>query len=137
MAITTSKKQVFWATAAIKSVAFGANALSDAITSFTQADFQMKVVIQADNDGTAQANDIMEFWLNESHGDPGVDPDVLALFDTAEQGRFLGFIDTNEDEPGRKTVWVPGPFDEAKVYMKNISAGRAITGAVQFNVQAG
>lgn len=121
MAITTTKLTV----SGLASVAFGANDTSDEETSADTAlvgEFQLS----ADNDGTPAAADTMDFWILKN-----VKASISA--DTVLHAEFLAQLDTNGEDPARKTVTVSlAGVVSFQIYCVNNSAGRAITPAVAY-----
>lgn len=125
MALSMTEKQVTWSASNSTSVTAASTATSDVVTFTSGTVFQVKIVLKADNNGTPAAGDTVDFYLLESHGDPdGAGADE---YDTAEQGRFLGILDTNADDPAQATVWVPGPMYKAKIYAVNNASSNGIT----------
>jgi len=124
MAITVTEVQVEWAAADSKSVADGAQELSDAFV-INQACFQATIELKADNDGTPASGDTVDFYLNATLGDP--DGAGASEYGTTTQDIHLATLDTNADDPAICTVQIPIPLVGGKIYADNNSAGRAIT----------
>lgn len=115
--------QITWSAANSLSIAFGANATSDAFTYSTDSSFA-HLQLKAKNDGTPAAGDTIDFFLLLTCGDPdGAGADE---YDTVNHAIPLGCLDTNSEDPALRTVNCP-MVKGGKLYAVNNSAGRAIT----------
>lgn len=130
MAITTQEIQVQWSAADSASVAAG-NALdSDEITFTSGTVFQARVQCKADNSGTPTSGDVVKFYLLEGLGDP--DGSGSLEFASSEHGIHLITLDTNVEDPAQSVVWLPGPFNKAKIRAVNDGASAATVSCLIF-----
>lgn len=124
MAVSKSSTQVLWSTANYISVSASSNSTSDAHT-FDSTSVSAMISMKADNDGTPSSGDTIDFYLLYTTGDPdGAGADE---YDTAGHGMHVGVLNTNSEDPVRKTVEIPVSAKGFKVYAVNNSSGRAIT----------
>lgn len=122
MAITTSEIQVVWPTSNSTGITTGSAYTSGVIT-HDQTCFQALIMCKADTTSTAPTSgDTVDFYYLRTTGDPDADADSADEYPTTTQGEFLCNIDLNSDDPGLKTVWMPGPFQTAKLYVVNNAA---------------
>lgn len=123
MALTRAETQVTWPTAAdSKSVAAGADETSEEFNlddTCVEAEIQLK----ADNSTSAASDDIIDFYLVQTLGDPDADPDSADEFDTAGHALFLARLDTSSEDPAIKTVPIPVVSKGAKVIANGSNAG--------------
>ena len=124
MAVSKSNTQVTWSAANSVSVAASSNTTSDAHT-FDSTSVSAMVTVKGDNDGTPSSGDTMDFYLLYTTGDPdGAGADE---YDTVGHAMHVSTLDTNSDDPARKTVEIPVSAKGFKIYAVNNSAGNAIT----------
>lgn len=90
--------------------------------------FQAQIELKADNTDTPASGDTVDFWLEQTLGDPdGTGSDE---FETDEQGTFLASLDTNADDPAVSVVELPVPSKQVKVKAKNQQAFNSTVSAI-------
>ena len=124
MAITHTETRVQFSSSDSTSISSGSNATSDAVTVDATC-FQASMTLKADNGGTPAGGDTVDVWLLGSAGDP--DGTGTHEYATTEQGLFLGTLDTNADDPAIRTVDIPMPLQNLKVYAVNNASSNSIT----------
>ena len=128
MAISKSNTQVTWSSATSKSVSSSGNETSDAHT-FDSTSVSAMISMKADNGGTPSSGDTVDFYILYTTGDPdGAGADE---YDTVGHGMHVGVLNTNSEDPVRKTVEIPVSAKGFKVYAVNNSSGRAITASAE------
>lgn len=122
MAITIAETQITWSAASSVSVTAGSSQTSDAAT-LDATCIAAQITLKADNSTTPAADDQIYFWILQTSGDPdGAGTDE---YDTvgSPHARLLGIIDTNVEDPGITTVYLPVPQKGFKIYAEGITAG--------------
>ena len=125
MAVSKSNTQVTWSTSNSVSVSASSNSTSDA-HAFDSTSVSAMVTMKADNGGTPASGDTVDFYLLYTTGDPdgGTATDE---YDTVGHAMHVATLDTNSEDPARKTVEIPVSAKGFKVYAVNNSSGRAVT----------
>jgi len=126
MAITRHETQVTWPTAANSlSVGFNSGANSEAIT-LDPTCIAARVQFKADNAGTPASGDVVEFFWQETHGDPdGAGADEFTGDDAANMVP-LGSIDTNATDGASRPAQLPLPQKQGRI--------RAVSGAASNSI---
>ncbi len=121
MAITITETQVTWDTGSNSdSVSAGGNVTSDEVN-LNATCIAAQVSLKADNSTTAASDDIIDFWLLQTSGDPdGAGSDE---FDTTGHAVHLARLDTSTEDPAGATVPLPHTQKGLKIYAEGATAG--------------
>ena len=123
MTIIAPDFRILWATVNSKSVAFGATAVSDAV-SFQENAVEAWISIAVKKDGTPATKDDVAFSLRYTSGTIGVGDS----YDTALHQEALFILPTDDgDDPAQQTIKITNVTKGFKLVAVNASAGRAIT----------
>lgn len=96
--------------------------------------FQGQLFVKIDHSGTPGSGDTVDFWFEQSGGDP--DGTGSNEFETDEQGTFSATLDANADDPARSMVELPIPQVAAELLAKN-NAGESVTVSATIVEQTG
>ncbi len=124
MAVTKVNRQVEWSGASSVSVSASSNATSDAHT-FDSTSVSAMITTKCDNGSTPSTGDTVDFYILYTTGDP--DGAATDEYDTVGHAMHVTTLDTNSEDPARKTVEIPVSAKGFKVYAVNNSSSNAIT----------
>lgn len=127
MAVTNTETQVVWSSANSLSVSSAGTGTSDAFT-LDQTCIMATATCKVDNDGTPAAGDTVDFYLLGATYDP--DGTGSVEYGTTVQDTWLCRLDTSVTDPAQASVPINAALAGGKIYVKNNSAGRAITVSV-------
>ncbi len=118
MALCWNEIQVTWSSNPSIDLVMYSGQTSDEINPSAAA-VQSQIQLKADHSGTPGSDDVVEFWLLQTLGDPdGAGGDE---YDTDEQAHLLAVLNTYEDDPALTTVPLPLPQKNARLLAKNLS----------------
>ena len=128
MGVSNNQLQILWATAANKSVAATAVAISDAI-SFSAGCVTAAITLKADNEGAPANGDTVDFYSLVTCGDPDAAEDVADEYGAVkEHGEFLAELNTygTSFDPAVSTVYLQ-VGKAVKILAKSNAASNSIT----------
>jgi len=126
MPISHNEQQITWsscASASAVTVTTGSTALSDVVTFSTNA-VDAYIFMKADDTSTATTNDVVNFYIQLSGGDPDGSSD--AEYDTESYGIFLASLNTGNEDPALASANCP-VTKTAKIHVESTSADDSIT----------
>jgi hypothetical protein len=98
MAFSQTTSQIAWGGSNTNTIASGNTANSDDFTAST-SNVGAEAQLYAKHSGTPASGDTIDFYLQRK-GDP--DQDATSEYDN--QGDYIGTVDTNSDDPAKKTI---------------------------------
>lgn len=124
MSLELFEKIITWSGSNSISVAAGANQTSDEIDMPAHAR-AMRILIKADNDGTATAGDTIAATLQRSLGD--IDDSGSNFFEPVVEGLDLGTLDTTLADPDTSIGTIEVPMRAVKLYVSSGATSNSIT----------
>ena len=128
MTVSSGELQVTWDTGNNDSgtIAAAGSDTSDDIA-FSGTVFAASIQLEAQNNGTPAAGDVMDFFIQYTNGDvAGTGSDT---YDTPAHDAYLATLDTNADNNARKTVPVQAASKAFRIRAVNNAASNTITAA--------
>ena len=124
MAVTKANTQVKWNGGNNDYTLTSGSAISGDAHTFYGSSVMAMITLKADNTGTPASGDTVDFYLLYTTGDP--DGSSVEEYDTVDHGMHIASLDTNKDDPARKTVEIPVSALGFKVYAKNNASSNSI-----------
>ena len=124
MAVTKANIQVTWDGGDSDYTLTNGSVVSSDAHTFDGSAVMAMITLKADNTGTPASGDTVDFYLLYTTGDP--DGSSAEEYDTVDHGMHIASLDTNKDDPARKTVEIPVSALGFKVYAKNNASSNSI-----------